>query len=194
MDEVREIYFRGYWLGVGAEKLEIIDGRTAAAVFDFGVNAGAGTSVKLLQRVLGVKETATVDTPTLAALRSRNMVDVARQLMALRLRHYYALATRRAKDRVFILNWTSRTKRVADSLGVVVQLTGSERGWAPGKPEARVLDLRPLAADATRVPVPAVVGVVAAGAPDPAPRLKPVVLGAALLAAYAAARGMGLIE
>jgi lysozyme family protein len=77
-------------------------------VFDFGVNAGPRTSVKLLQRAAGVVDDGSVGPRTLAAVKAASgLIDA---LVEARLAHYRSLANFAA----FGNGWTSRTRQVAD--------------------------------------------------------------------------------
>ena len=55
LDDARTIYLRDYWLGSGA-KVAAISPELAMIMFDTAVNMGVSTSIRLLQRVLHIKE------------------------------------------------------------------------------------------------------------------------------------------
>lgn len=65
VDDVRPIYRERFWSVVRADQMPVgID----LAVFDFAVNAGPRTSVRLLQRVIGVSADGLVGPITLGTL------------------------------------------------------------------------------------------------------------------------------
>lgn len=103
--EAAEIYRARYWLPMRCNDLPHgID----LMVFDFGVNAGPRTSVKLLQRAAGVVDDGSVGPRTLAAVKAAGgLIDA---LVEARLAHYRSLAN----YATFGNGWTNRTRQVAD--------------------------------------------------------------------------------
>ncbi|RAI58530.1 glycoside hydrolase family 108 protein [Roseicella frigidaeris] len=89
-EEAKEIYRAQYWNLMRCEDLPRgID----LMVFDFGVNAGPGTSVKLLQRAVGVKPDGAVGPYTLRAAKAAEAGPLIEALAQARLDHYRGLAT-----------------------------------------------------------------------------------------------------
>ena len=64
-EKVAPLYRKNYWEAVEADKLPP---GLALCVFDFGVNAGPGRAVRLLQRMVGVAQDGKVGPQTLAAV------------------------------------------------------------------------------------------------------------------------------
>lgn len=52
LDFAKSIYFKDYWLKNSCDKIAQINENVAFFVFDFGVNAGTGTSAMILQNAL----------------------------------------------------------------------------------------------------------------------------------------------
>ena len=103
--EAAEIYRARYWLPMRCNDLPHgID----LMVFDFGVNAGPRTAVKLLQRAAGVVDDGSVGPRTLAAVKAAGgLIDA---LVEARLAHYRSLGN----YATFGNGWTNRTRQVAD--------------------------------------------------------------------------------
>ncbi|WP_458093882.1 glycoside hydrolase family 108 protein [Roseomonas sp. WA12] len=88
--EAREIYRARYWTPMRCAELPAgVD----LMVFDFGVNAGPGRSVKLLQRSLGVAADGSIGPITLAAARASRAPELVGRLAEGRLAYYRGLAT-----------------------------------------------------------------------------------------------------
>ncbi|SHK13865.1 Lysozyme family protein [Roseomonas rosea] len=88
--EAREIYRARYWTPMRCADLPAgID----LMVFDFGVNAGAGRSLRLLQRSVGVTPDGSVGPITLAAVRACRSAELIGRLAEGRLAYYRGLST-----------------------------------------------------------------------------------------------------
>ena len=88
--EAREIYRARYWTPMRCADLPAgID----LMVFDFGVNAGPGRSLRLLQRCVGVAADGSVGPITLAAVRACRTGDLIARLAEGRLAYYRGLGT-----------------------------------------------------------------------------------------------------
>ncbi|MCR0985385.1 glycoside hydrolase family 108 protein [Roseomonas populi] len=88
--EAREIYRVRYWTPMRCAELPAgVD----LMVFDFGVNAGPGRSVKMLQKAAGVSVDGSVGPITLAAARACRAPDLIRRLAEARMAYYRGLGT-----------------------------------------------------------------------------------------------------
>lgn len=104
--EAAEIYRANYWLPMRCGDLPP---GVALMTFDFGVNAGPRTAVRLLQRAAGVTDDGSVGPRTLAAVRAMDEAALVDALAEARLAYYRALKT----FDVFGAGWTNRTQQVA---------------------------------------------------------------------------------
>lgn len=87
--EAREIYRARYWTPMRCAELPAgVD----LMVFDFGVNAGPGRSLRLLQRSVGVKADGSVGPVTLAAAQACRATDLIDRLAEGRVAYYRGLA------------------------------------------------------------------------------------------------------
>ena len=112
VDDLREIgdamvagiYAKGYWVPVDGDSLPSgID----LAVFDFGVNAGPGTAIRLLQRAVGVADDGILGPISMAAINAAVPADVISALGRLQMQHYQELDD----WPTFGDGWTARTAR-----------------------------------------------------------------------------------
>lgn len=103
-DDVAAIYHAGYWNAVRAEELPAgVD----LMVFDFGVTAGPGRSIGLLQSALGVSQDRILGPVTMKAVQAANPAQVVRDLGARQLAYYKSLPT----WPTFGEDWEQRTDR-----------------------------------------------------------------------------------
>lgn len=86
--EIKDIYFRQYWLPLNAEALP---GGIDLSVFDMGVNAGIGTGARLLQRVVGTAVDGQIGEATIEATNVAYEADgeaLIRKYAAARVNYY----------------------------------------------------------------------------------------------------------
>lgn len=111
--EAAEIYRATYWLPMGCSHLPSgID----LVVFDLGVNAGTKTSVRLLQKIVGVTQDGSVGPMTLAAVKRMDPKKLIEAFSDGRLAYYRSLdgfAT-------FGKGWEIRTARTAATATLMV--------------------------------------------------------------------------
>ncbi len=105
-DEAKEIYRRDFWVRVGADQLAP---SVAFQAFDFAVNSGCETAVRMLQRAVGAAEDGHWGPRSRAAAASNTATDILLRLNAYRLRYMTDLG-----------NWTYHGKgwarRISDNL------------------------------------------------------------------------------
>lgn len=100
--QVADIYRRGYWNAVKGDDLPAgVD----LSVFDMGVNAGPGRSIRLLQGAVGVTEDGAIGPITLAAIAAADPQNLIGTLAASQQAYYERLPT----FDTFGDGWTSRT-------------------------------------------------------------------------------------
>ncbi len=104
--EAGEIYRASYWLPMRCGDLPPA---AALMTFDFGVNAGPRTAVKLLQRVAGVTDDGAVGPRTLDAVRAVDPARLVDQLAEARLAYFRSLPD----FATFGAGWTARTQQLA---------------------------------------------------------------------------------
>jgi lysozyme family protein len=94
---------------------QLVSDDVAKRVFDFGVNAGAGTSVKTLQQAVNtLGGSLTVDggwgPMTLAAANAANQAALVQAFIAARVAHYQAIAAANSADQVYLKGWLARAQ------------------------------------------------------------------------------------
>jgi hypothetical protein len=101
-NEATEIYRTDYWAPLKCNELP---SGVDLVVFDFGVNAGPGTSAMLLQKIVGVTQDGSVGPITIAALKTMPPTKVISEFSSRRLDFYRALPDFPR----FGAGWTNRT-------------------------------------------------------------------------------------
>jgi len=109
-DEAIEIYRRDFWRPIYSRISAI---SVAAKVFDMAVNMGHVNAHKCVQRAcVGYGFNLTIDGAfggnTLAAVNSIEVNTLMRDIKMQAVVHYYDLAKRRPKDKVFFHGWVGR--------------------------------------------------------------------------------------
>lgn len=100
--EVSEIYRNGYWNAVKADDLPTgVD----LSAFDFGVSAGPGRSIRLLQSAIGVSPDGILGPLSMRAVRAMDPLVVIGNLWRRQMTYYVSLST----FGTFGKGWTSRT-------------------------------------------------------------------------------------
>jgi lysozyme family protein len=101
------IYYNDYWLPM---KLDILnDEDLILQVFDMGVNAGPKTSIKLLQRLVGVPDDGLIGLKTVRAV-SEFDGDILTEYMKRRKLYYVTLVQKKEQLRPFLKGWISRVE------------------------------------------------------------------------------------
>jgi lysozyme family protein len=103
-----EIYRSNYW---NAARCDSLPPGLDLCVFDFGVNAGVRTAVRLLQEIVGVTQDGSIGPVTLAAVAVSDTETVIRRYAEKRLDYYRSLPDFDAFGR----GWTDRTITVRDT-------------------------------------------------------------------------------
>lgn len=112
-DLVRGFYRANFWNAMRLD--EVQDQRVAQNLFDFGVNAGTGTAIKLAQIVVGATPDGRVGPKTLAAVNALSPeLFVARYALA-KLARYEQIVTRDRVQGKFLLGWLRRTLKGASA-------------------------------------------------------------------------------
>lgn len=104
---VRDFYKARYWQSVRGDGLA--DQRVAQTLFDFAVNAGAKTAVKLAQIVVGTTPDGVLGTKTLAALNAADPDKFVLAYALAKIARYRDIVTRDRTQQKFLLGWISRT-------------------------------------------------------------------------------------
>lgn len=107
------IYHDGYWVTVHGDELPIgVD----LMLFDFGVTAGPGRSVRIMQQLLKVADDGIIGPATLKALRAVQPLHMTTALWKYQLDYYKSLAT----WPTFGGGWKNRSERRLAAANVMV--------------------------------------------------------------------------
>lgn len=107
---VRDFYKRNFWDVVQGDELPQAVART---LFDFAVNAGVGTAIKLAQLTLGLAADGALGPKTVEALKTVDSEMFKARYALAKLARYEAIVTRDASQRQFLLGWLRRTLKEA---------------------------------------------------------------------------------
>jgi len=103
---VLDFYFVNYWKKL---HLDVLDFNLAILLFDSAINLGKKTAVKLLQRILGVKDDGIIGTQTLGAIKNFENDELLKEKYKLkRIEHYINLCYKNKNLRKYLLGWLNR--------------------------------------------------------------------------------------
>ena len=118
ISRARELYYSHFWKPMKLEGIN--DEELALHIFDFGVNAGRGRSVKLIQGIVGAKPIDGICGPiTKGRINSFTPIDKCCNEKAIsysaldlfkegRVHYYKNLANRKPELKVFLKGWLNR--------------------------------------------------------------------------------------
>lgn len=106
---VRDFYQAKFWDAVKGDY--ILHQKTAESIFDFAVNAGATTAVKLAQIVGGVAADGQVGPKTLTAINSMDDDEFVTKYALAKVARYHAIVTKDRSQGKFLLGWIGRVIR-----------------------------------------------------------------------------------
>lgn len=108
---VRDFYQAKFWDAVKGDF--ILHQKTAESLFDFAVNAGVKTAVKLAQIVAGVASDGVIGPKTLEALNVIDEEDFRAKYALAKVARYAQIVTKDRTQGKFLLGWINRTLREA---------------------------------------------------------------------------------
>jgi lysozyme family protein/uncharacterized protein YjdB len=113
-DELRDIYYNGYWLPVHGNDLAY---PLALAMFDSSVNCGPGTAIMFLQKSLGITEDASFGQAIVKALaNTESKAEIAMKIMDHRDEYYKKIVNNDSTQVVFLQGWLNRNNALAYDL------------------------------------------------------------------------------
>ena len=102
-----ELFFRAnFWDRIKGD--DINDQDVANSIFDFAVNAGAGTSCALVQHVVEVEADGVMGKNTIGALNEREPEYIMSAFTVAKIARYLSIVNRRPSSRKFFYGWVSR--------------------------------------------------------------------------------------
>ena len=103
---VREFYRREFWDRMRCDELP---SKIAAHLFDFGVNAGVRTAVRLAQIVAGATPDGVIGPRTVAALQAMSEAEFEMAYTIAKISRYAEIVNRDRSQSKFLLGWINRT-------------------------------------------------------------------------------------
>ena len=110
--EAIEIYKNTYWNPL---RLEDLPFHVRYMGISCAVNCGNATTIKLLQKVLGVDRDGVIGNSTLSAAKKRDSIELAKAFLMEWRSLYIRIAIAKDYDKIqYLLGWINRTQKVFD--------------------------------------------------------------------------------
>lgn len=106
-DAVKMFYKQEFWRPIKADKIN--SQRIGETIFDFGVNAGVKTSIRLAQQVSGSTADGISGPNTLRALNNFDEAAFLNAFAIAKIERYVELCEKRSTNRKFFYGWVRRT-------------------------------------------------------------------------------------
>jgi lysozyme family protein len=105
-ESVEHFYQTNYWDRVQGDK--ITSQNIANSIFDFGVNAGVGTSNSLAQMVVDIKPDGVLGTASLAAINNISEELFLASFTIAKISRYMSIVEKRPTSRKYFYGWVRR--------------------------------------------------------------------------------------
>lgn len=106
-EDARRIFKKYFWPRV-FDEVAVIAPRVSICLFDAAMNMGLKTSIKLLQKGLGVSQDGIIGPKTLSALKDSGDFMTAAAMLEMRKYRYHEICMNRPASRVFLKGWLNR--------------------------------------------------------------------------------------
>lgn len=106
-DEIYDVYYKKFYIPVKGDYFD--NEELAFAVFDFGVNAGVGTSIKQLQKVLGITQDGKCGPQTIGTANAQSRV--LPRFIEAKKAYYNAIVARKPSQKKFLKGWLRRAEQ-----------------------------------------------------------------------------------
>ncbi len=104
---VEQFYFESFWEPLRADQIQ--NQTSAESFFDFAVNAGLNTSVRLVQSIVGTNIDGIIGEKTLSKINTMDFGHFQAALTVAKLKYYMSIIRRRPTSKKFLLGWISRS-------------------------------------------------------------------------------------
>jgi lysozyme family protein len=108
--KVEDLYKTKYWNPVGGD--ELTDELVAFSIFDFAVNAGVATSVRLAQMVADVKADGDIGPVSIAAINKMDEEHFLAAFTVAKIMRYYKICENKPVNRKFFYGWVRRALHI----------------------------------------------------------------------------------
>ncbi|MFA5299523.1 MAG: glycosyl hydrolase 108 family protein [Lutibacter sp.] len=106
LDLVNNFYRENFWDKIWGDK--ILDQNKAFSLFDFAVNAGVNTSVKIAQRALNLHDDGIIGTITLSAINNAHTGEFLAKFAIEKIEHYTNIVDKKPEQIKFYKGWVKR--------------------------------------------------------------------------------------
>ncbi len=104
--QLEQFYRTNFWSPLNAE--HISNQTIADSIFDFSVNAGVITSVRLVQSIIGVKADGIIGEQTLRKLNSLDFGYFLPAFTVAKISHYITIIIKRPANKKYFYGWVTR--------------------------------------------------------------------------------------
>ncbi|MFY9154068.1 MAG: glycosyl hydrolase 108 family protein [Prolixibacteraceae bacterium] len=104
--DIEDFYRVNFWNKVKGD--DITDQEVANSIFDFGVNAGTGTSATLTQMVIGAKPDGVIGPVSLDTLNKFNPEQFLASFTVAKIARYISIIKKRPTSRKYFYGWVCR--------------------------------------------------------------------------------------
>lgn len=105
-NEIEEFYRSNFWSPLNAD--QISNQTIANSIFDFGVNAGIATSVRLIQSIIGTKADGIIGEQTVKRLNSIDFSYVQAAFTVAKMEYYIHIIKQRPTNKKYLYGWIIR--------------------------------------------------------------------------------------
>ena len=104
---VEQFYLKTFWQPLKADQIQ--NQTSSESVFDFAVNSGLSTSIRLVQSIVGTKIDGIMGEQTLNKISSMDFGYFQAALTVAKMEYYMNIIRRRPTSKKFLLGWISRS-------------------------------------------------------------------------------------
>jgi lysozyme family protein len=105
-NEIDLFYWSNFWFPINADRIQ--NQSMANSIFDFGVNAGIKTSVRLAQKIIGAEVDGIIGEQTLSRLNSFDRSHFLSAFIVAKITHYINLVKKRPANKKYLYGWIIR--------------------------------------------------------------------------------------
>jgi len=106
VDRAKQLYKENYWNPISGDK--ILSQEMAESIFDFGVNAGVKTSVKLAQQVVYADPDGVVGPNTIYLLNTSSPKLFLAEFKLKKIQRYVDICDNNSSQKIFFFGWIKR--------------------------------------------------------------------------------------
>jgi hypothetical protein len=125
-EEVRDIYYRNYWL---SSQCNNMSQKVSVCVFDSSVNCGQGRSIKFLQKAVGAKVDGIIGMETLVKLKNFSEDAITKSFLDNKEQYYKNIVSNDSTQQEFLAGWLRRTSMIRDFVDGNKSLDQIKESW-----------------------------------------------------------------